>query len=90
MWKPFIYKSPEEASVILMYGMVRWKGQAVLFVCTDVTDRQQKAILQSERSKYPVRKDGHTNAFFSFSQLSGDPVLIMQSPGTNTLRMTIL
>lgn len=88
--KPFTYKSPEEASDVLLYSTVPWKGQAVLFVCIDVTNRQQKAILRSERNKYPVRKEGHTDAFFSSLQLAGDPILIMQSPGTNTLRMRIL
>lgn len=65
MWKLFTYKSPEEVSVILLYSTVPWKGQAVLLVCIDVTDRQQKAVLQSERSKYLVRREGHTDAFFS-------------------------
>lgn len=62
MWKPFTYQSPEEVSVILLYR----KAQAVLFAGSHVTDKQPKAILQSEENKYPVRKEGHTDVFFLF------------------------
>lgn len=80
----------KEASVVLLYSMIPRKGQAGPFVCIEVTNRQQKAILQSERNKYPVRKEGRTDGLFSSLQSAGDPILIMQSPGTNTLRMRIL
>jgi len=90
VWKPFTYKSPEEASVVLSYGTVPWRGQAVLFVCVGATDRQQKAVLPLKRKKCAVRKGGHTDASFCSLQSAGGPILIMQSPGTSTLKMRIL
>lgn len=69
--------------------MVPPKGQTVLFFFMDVTFEPQRAILQSKRNKYTIVKRDHTDAFFS-SQLAGDLILTMQSPGTNTLKMRTL
>lgn len=89
MWKPPTYKSPMEVFIVLLYSLVPPKGQTVLFFFMGVTGGPQRAILLSERNKYTVVKSDHTDVFFS-SQLAGDLILTMQSPGTNTLRMRTL
>lgn len=89
VWKPPTYKSPMEVSVVLICSMVPPKGQTVLFFFMDVTGEPQRAILQSEGNKCTAVKRDHTDAFFS-SQLAGDLILTMQSPGTNTLTMRTL